>query len=115
MRPEICPTHLVTWKVIPAGVSKTTGRPYASFKVCPEKDCKQRPEYVPSTSVTPPQAPQPTVAPVVDESPDWDQIARGKVRTHLLGSMIQNQGLVPLTDEMKVLLEEYLLYCMEGR
>ena len=41
--------------------------------------------------------------------------ARGKVRTLLAEALIQNQGLVKLDSDMKLLLEEYVLYCMEGR
>lgn len=40
---EGCPVHRVPWKVVPAGVSKKTGRPYDAFKACPEKGCDQRP------------------------------------------------------------------------
>ena len=37
-----CPIHKVPAKVIPAGTSKSTGRPYASFTACPEKGCKAK-------------------------------------------------------------------------
>jgi len=38
-----CPVHHVAWKIVPAGVSKKTGRAYAAFAVCPESGCEQRP------------------------------------------------------------------------
>lgn len=38
-----CPVHRVAWKVVPAGVSKSTGRPYEAFRACPERGCKERP------------------------------------------------------------------------
>lgn len=38
-----CPVHRVPWKVVPAGVSKKTGKPYAAFTACPERGCDQRP------------------------------------------------------------------------
>ena len=39
----MCPVHLKPWKLVPAGVSKRTGRPYGEFFACPEKGCDQRP------------------------------------------------------------------------
>ena len=38
-----CPIHNCDWKLIPAGVSKKTGRPYVAFYVCPVQDCKEKP------------------------------------------------------------------------
>lgn len=38
-----CPTHHQPWKVVPAGVSKKTGRSYESFRACPVAGCDQRP------------------------------------------------------------------------
>lgn len=38
-----CPTHHQPWKVVPAGVSKKTGRSYESFRACPVAGCNQRP------------------------------------------------------------------------
>ena len=38
-----CPTHHQPWKVVPAGVSKKTGRAYDAFKACPVAGCDQRP------------------------------------------------------------------------
>ena len=40
---DICPVHRVPWKVVPAGVSKKTGKPYEAFRACPERGCDQRP------------------------------------------------------------------------
>ena len=37
-----CPTHHSS-KVVPAGVSKKTGKPYQAFVVCGEQGCEQRP------------------------------------------------------------------------
>lgn len=37
-----CPKH-GTAKTVPAGVSKTTGRPYSAFVVCAERGCEERP------------------------------------------------------------------------
>ena len=36
-----CITHQVEMKVVPAGVSKRTGKPYNSFEACPEKGCRE--------------------------------------------------------------------------
>lgn len=40
---ELCPVHNKEFKLIPAGVSKSTGRPYDAFYACPERSCKERP------------------------------------------------------------------------
>jgi hypothetical protein len=37
-----CPIH-GTYKVIPAGVSTRTGKPYPAFVACPERGCEQKP------------------------------------------------------------------------
>ena len=39
----LCPDHNEPWKHVPAGTSKTTGRPYGAFWACPERGCKARP------------------------------------------------------------------------
>lgn len=38
-----CPIHHVPWKVVPAGISKRTGKEYSSFMACPTQGCDQRP------------------------------------------------------------------------
>jgi hypothetical protein len=40
---ERCPDHHANWKLVPAGVSKTTGKSYDAFYACPERGCKSRP------------------------------------------------------------------------
>lgn len=40
---DICPVHRVPWKLVPAGISKSTGKPYNEFRACPERGCKERP------------------------------------------------------------------------
>lgn len=37
----VCPTHGGS-RVVPAGVSKRTGKPYPAFKVCVRQDCDQK-------------------------------------------------------------------------
>ena len=39
-----CPVHNEIWKIIPAGISKKTGKSYNAFTVCPIRDCTERPE-----------------------------------------------------------------------
>jgi hypothetical protein len=39
----LCPMHGEPWKVVPAGISKKSGKPYAEFRACPEPGCDQRP------------------------------------------------------------------------
>lgn len=38
-----CPIHNVSWKLVPAGVSKRTGNSYDAFLACPTAGCTQRP------------------------------------------------------------------------
>lgn len=40
---DVCPTHGTPWKIVPAGVSKKTGKPYESFRACSTPGCDQRP------------------------------------------------------------------------
>ena len=40
MVPLKCPDHDKFLKLVPAGVSKRTGRPYDAFYVCPTTGCK---------------------------------------------------------------------------
>jgi hypothetical protein len=40
---QVCPTHNVPWKLVPAGVSKTSGKAYNAFWSCQVRDCKLRP------------------------------------------------------------------------
>ncbi len=39
----MCPVHGQPWKTVPAGVSKSTGKPYTAFRACPERGCHERP------------------------------------------------------------------------
>jgi len=39
----LCPIHGEPWRVVPPGVSKKTGKPYAEFRACPEPGCSARP------------------------------------------------------------------------
>jgi len=41
----VCPVH-GTVKVVPAGVSKRTQKPYSAFLACPERDCNEKPPRV---------------------------------------------------------------------
>lgn len=36
-----CAIHNVEFKLIPAGVSKKSGKPYSEFYACPEKGCRE--------------------------------------------------------------------------
>lgn len=69
---QICNSEM---KMIPAGVSKSTGKPYSTFYACPNK-CRQ--------GATAPQAPQ------AKKDPDWESISRGKVRHGIVCAMLQN-------------------------
>ena len=66
-----CPVHDEPWKIVPAGISKSTGKPYNSFKACPVKGCTERPPRAPrpngqgSPSLGQPSAPDARLAMVV--------------------------------------------------
>lgn len=80
---RLCPEHQIEWKTIPAGVSKKTGNPYASFKVCPVKDCMLKPpkeDQDESTAWLDDDKPNVSVA----EKPDWDAKDRRIVRQNVL-------------------------------
>jgi hypothetical protein len=40
---SICPVHREPWKLVPAGVSKASGKAYTAFLACPVRGCTQRP------------------------------------------------------------------------
>jgi hypothetical protein len=39
-----CPIHHTPWKVVPAGISKKTGKAYDAFRACSTPGCDQRPK-----------------------------------------------------------------------
>jgi hypothetical protein len=51
-----CPEHGGS-KVVPAGVSKRTGRPYSAFVACPAPGCDRKPEPVAPRADPPSQLP----------------------------------------------------------
>lgn len=86
---ENCQICGAVMKVVPAGVSKKTGKPYNSFTACPEGH--QQPRGV----VTQPTASQ------IAKQPDWENIAIGKVRHGVATAMIQaNYDLEKATEEI---------------
>lgn len=38
-----CSQHGASWKFVPAGISKSSGRPYTAFWGCSVRDCRERP------------------------------------------------------------------------
>jgi hypothetical protein len=38
-----CPVHRLPWRMVPAGISRKSGRPYGAFLACPEPGCDERP------------------------------------------------------------------------
>ena len=67
------------------------------------KESQMKPLPPPQPQQAPPQAPQ------SQKAPDWDKIALGKVRTHLMGSVLAANA-IPEYDR----LEEYVNWCMTG-
>jgi hypothetical protein len=61
--PWFCPVHRQS-KIVPAGVSSKTGKPYSAFWACPEKGCDERPPRgYPVPHAPAPVAPAPTPEP----------------------------------------------------
>lgn len=40
---DLCPIHNQPFKLVPAGTSKNTGKPYSAFMACPERGCREKP------------------------------------------------------------------------
>jgi len=40
---SICPVHQVEFKLVPSGVSRTSGKAYDAFFACPERGCREKP------------------------------------------------------------------------
>jgi len=97
MSETICEVHGVEWKVIPAGVSKKTGRAYDSFRVCEVAECKERP---PSAQKPHQQAPSPVVlAPSMA-----DHVVLSDGYKSALREVIQDE-LAPIREENRRLLK----------
>ena len=62
---NICPKCGSEFKVVPAGVSKRTGKPYQAFTVCSNKECDGRPSGN-------------TYSKPVDTGPKWEEIRKEK-------------------------------------
>ena len=89
-------------KLIPAGVSKKTNKPYSAFYSCPQ--CKATQQTSDRHQALP--APQPSAEPTKEE---WGEIGKQKMRTKLAEAYIR-QG--KRWDEVQVDLvawEEYIL------
>ena len=52
MSTEFCSVHNQPWRTIPAGVSKSTNKPYQSFQACPERGCREKPGNPPFRTAT---------------------------------------------------------------
>lgn len=51
----MCPEHNVELKLIPAGISNKTNRPYKAFFACPERGCQAGKVYGANSSTPRPQ------------------------------------------------------------
>jgi hypothetical protein len=69
---QICSTCNQPLKLIPAGVSKKTGRPYTAFWTCPNR--------CPQPSPRAPQSNPSGFQPKQVETPNWDKISFGKCK-----------------------------------
>lgn len=109
MSATACPVHQTPWKTIPAGISKKTGEPYLAFQVCQDASCTQRPPK--KTMSAQPVGNIP--APQTQAKPDWDKIARGKVKHGVVTSAIIHDGLFDLTPEKTVQIENLVNLIMD--
>lgn len=51
-----CDVHGLPWRNVPAGISKSTGKPYQGFRACPERGCQEKPprtEAAPAAQANP--------------------------------------------------------------
>jgi len=101
---------------VPAGVSKTTGKPYSSFMACPNR-CKQ-----PRATGTYQRTEQPTYHPQTpvaglhsDKTPDWQAIREEKsdgIRENVALKMVSEllaAGCIPL-DQWKEWTDNFYHY-----
>lgn len=76
-----CAEHGTPFKLIPAGVSKNTGRPYDAFYACETKGCKNKPNQ------NAPVSPQKHLE---GNKIDWDELAVGKCQSLFLAAYIES-------------------------
>ena len=82
---NVCPIHNLAWKLVPAGISRTTGKQYGAFWTCQVKGCPQRPD----ASFVPPQpAPAPIGQAVAPQGPSSQQELTASV--NLLTEAVNN-------------------------
>lgn len=84
-----CPVHGLEFKLIPAGTSKKTGKPYKAFYVCPEPECKEKPGGESQPPVG--SKSSPTEAPA--KAVDWDKKGRQMNRSNLAAAILQNPNI----------------------
>lgn len=74
-----CPKCGNPLKLVPAGVSKNTGKPYEAFWACQDRNCKFTAKQQ-VTGVSPVQAQAMAKVATATEDKKWEEISRGKVR-----------------------------------
>jgi hypothetical protein len=84
----ICEVHKAEMKLVPAGVSKKTGRPYDAFYACQIQDCKYRPPR--ENQYSPPQRAGSTKR----EETDWGAIGKQKALCGMVNGML-SAGVTP--------------------
>lgn len=90
---NLCAVCNQPMKQIPAGVSRSTGRPYGAFMACEDKTHKQ------------PQTPRAYQAPAQQSIPqgasrDFNKEARGKIRHGLFCSFIEGKTMESIMKDM---------------
>lgn len=124
MNEQLCQICQQPMRLIPAGISRTTGKPYNGFWACNDRTHKQQapqpayqapqPIYRPQSVYQAPMvanlAPQAIIQPPKDV--DWDKISFGKCKHAFLVEAFRviftSGNLVPsLTKEMELLAEEW--------
>jgi hypothetical protein len=88
-----CPIHNLPFKLIPAGISKTTGKPYNAFYACPERGCKEKPPKDAVISTPEPTPSQTASAPVPSEV--WeakDRLSAAQTSINAAAAIFQGSG-----------------------
>lgn len=86
-----CPIHRQPLKLVPAGVSKSTGKPYNSFYACPERGCQYRPPrdgQPTGTGYTPPRGMAFDRVPGSRPATDWDSVGKQKALCGMVNGML---------------------------
>lgn len=97
-----CPLHDQPFKLIPAGTSKKTGKPYGAFFTCQVMGCREKPTEAPKAPQIAKSSPTGTfkqglegLAAVEDGQSQGKRMNRSNMAARALTGVIQKQGEIP--------------------